>query len=86
MCTLLKVSESGYCRWLKNREKTTKRQLLLVEIHKIFEEHPDNDNYGYKRVTIALAQHGITVIEQTVRRAMKEDGLLHKCRRPHGIT
>ena len=86
MCEVLKVSESGYYRWLKNRGKPTRRQLLLVEIHKVLEEHPDNDNYGYKRITIALAQRGITVSEQTVRRAMQEGGLLHKCRRPHGIT
>ena len=46
MCDVLKVSESGYYRWLKNRDKPTKRQLLLVEIHKVLEEHPDNDNYG----------------------------------------
>ena len=86
MCKLLKVSESGYYRWLKNRNKPTKHQLLLVEIHKVLEEHPDNDNYGYKRMTIALRQRGIIVSEQTVRRAMQEGGLLHKRRRPHGVT
>ena len=86
MCKILKVSESGYYRWLKNRKKKTKRQLLLVEIKKILSEHPDNDNYGYDRIHKALGLKGIKVSRNTVYRAMKDGGLLHKARRPHGIT
>ena len=86
MCRVLKVSESGFYRWLRNREKQTKRRLLLVEILKIIDEHPDNKNYGYKRVHTALRQHGICASECTVRRAMREGGLLHEHRTPHGIT
>lgn len=44
MCGGLKISESGYYRWLKNRNKPTKQQLLLVEINAIFAEYEDNDN------------------------------------------
>lgn len=86
MCRVLRVSESGFYRWLRNREKPTKRQLLLVEIVKIIEEHPENSNYGYKRMTVALNQKGITIGQGTVRRAMLEGGLLHTGRRPRGIT
>lgn len=86
MCPVLKVSESGYYRWLRNREKQTKRRLLLVEIFKIIDEHPDNKNYGYKRIHTALRQRGISVSECTVRRAMSDGGLLHERRIPHGIT
>ena len=86
MCKVLKISESGYYRWLRNREKPSARQLLSVEIKKILFEHPDNDNYGTERMQIALLQHGIKVSRRTVYRAMSESGLLHRRRVPHGIT
>lgn len=86
MCKCLKISESGYYRWLKNKSKPSSRQLLSVEMKKIIDEHPDNDNYGVLRMRIALEQNGITVSKRTVSRAMSEMGLLHKRRKPHGIT
>lgn len=86
MCAYLKISESGYYRWLKNRNKPTFRQLLSVEILKVLEEHPDNDNYGTRRMRIALQQRGIPVSVRTVSRTMSEMGLLHQNRVPHGIT
>ena len=86
MCKILKVSESGYYRWLKNRSKKTKRQLLLVKIKEIIAEHPDNDNYGYDRIHKALKLKGIDISRNTVYRAMREGGLIHRVRRPHGIT
>ena len=86
MCKRLKISESGYYRWLKNKSKPSSRQLLSVEIQKIIDEHPDNDNYGVLRMRIALEQNGITVSKRTVSRTMSEMGLLHKRRKPHGIT
>ena len=46
ICKFLKISESGYYRWLRNQGKPGARQLLLVKIQGIFSEHPDNKNYG----------------------------------------
>ena len=86
MCRVLKVSESGYYRWLRNRNKLSKRQLLLVKIKEILTEHPDNDNYGYDRIHKVLKLRGIDVSRNTVYRAMKDGGLIHKARKPHGIT
>lgn len=86
MCRALKISESGYYRWLKNRGKRRGRELLSVEIQKILQEHPDNDNYGVNRIQTALEQAGIKVSRRTVYRTMKEMGLLHQKRRPHGTT
>ena len=86
MCRVLLVSESGYYRWLKNREKPTSRQLLSVDIKEIIEEHPDNKNYGVNRIILGLAEKGITVSRSTVRRTMKENGWLHERRTPHGTT
>ena len=86
MCKVLKVSESGYYRWLKNGSKPRSWQLLLVEINKIFTEHPDNDNYGVERVKTALGLKGIKASKSKIYRAMKAGGLIHRCRKSHGIT
>ncbi len=86
MCRVLKISESGYYRWLKNRSKPTPRQLLSVKIKEILDEHPDNDNYGVRRMNTALEHRGIHVSQRTVYRTMSEMGLIHRKRRPHGIT
>ena len=56
MCHILKISESGYYRWLKNKDKPTKQELLLVEIKNVLDEHEDNDNYGVPRMQIALEE------------------------------
>ena len=56
LCSVLRVNESGYYRWLRNRNKLSKRRLLLVEIQNIINEHPDNDNYGVDRILSALEQ------------------------------
>jgi len=86
MCIALKISESGYYRWLRNRGRVSKRQLLLVEIQKILEQHPDNDNYGIEHIHTALEQNGIQTSRRTVYRAMKEGGYLHKRRTSHRTT
>ena len=86
MCRVLKISESGYYRWLKNRNKPTARQLLSVKIKEILDEHPDNDNYGIDRMVTALEQRGIQVSRRTVYRTMSEMGILHRRRIPRGTT
>ena len=86
MCRVLGISESGYYRWLKNKEKPKARELLSVAIQAVLDEHPDNDNYGVDRMRTALKSTGIDVSKRTVYRAMSEMGLLHKKRTPHGIT
>ena len=77
MCRVLRLSESGYYRWLRNREKRNRRQLLAVKIDAILAEHPDNHNYGVDRVCLALEQDGVDVSRRTVYRVMKVIGGLH---------
>ena len=86
MCRVLHLSESGYYRWLRNRDRHSSRQLLAVKIKAILAEHPDNHNYGVDRIRMALEQDGVDVSRRTVYRVMKENGWLHKRRIPHGIT
>ena len=86
MCRVLRLSESGYYRWLRNRDRHSSRQLLAAKVKEILEEHPDNRNYGVDRVCLALEQDGVDVSRRTVYRVMKENGWLHKKRIPRGIT
>lgn len=87
MCRVLHVSESGYYRSLKPTERTTRRQILLVKIKEIINRVPENENYGARRIHLALQQQGDDVSYSTVRRTMKENGMLHKVKRhPNGIT
>lgn len=87
MCSSLSVNESGYYKWLRNGERPKKWQNLLVEIHRILDKHPDNDNYGINRMHTALEQEGIITSKSSVRRAMHMGNLLHQGHRsPDGLT
>ena len=87
MCKSLSVNEKGYYKWLRNGERPKKWQDLLVEIHRILDEEPDNDNYGADRMLIALTQKGIQTSLSSVRRAMRKGNLLKPGRRsPDGLT
>ena len=59
---MLNANESGYYRWLKNRDKLSKRKLILVETQKILNEHPDNDNYGVDRIQSAFSRFCLFII------------------------
>ena len=84
---MLGVSESGYYRHLKNKDKPRKDTLLSEEMKAILKEHPCNDNYGAPRMKQALEQRGFTVGLRRVTRIMREHGWLHRPRRrPQGLT
>ncbi|MCR5599315.1 MAG: IS3 family transposase [Ruminococcus sp.] len=57
----------------------------MVKIQGILSEHPDNKNYGVRRMQAALARKGTHVSLRTVYRTMSESGLIHRHRRPHGM-
>ena len=86
MCDSLGVNESGYYKWLKRRKKLSSRQLLLVRIMEILSEHEDNENYGARRMQQALKNRGIKRSYGTIVAVMRQAGLLHKHRKPNGIT
>ncbi len=88
MCKSLDVSETGYYKWKRTRNRRKAWQILLVKIHEIIDEYPDNDNYGIERIMLALSQRGIkNNSRSTVIRAMRKGNLLHKNRRsPNGLT
>ncbi len=83
---VLGVSESGYYRFLKSRTKPSRKAILSASIKEIYDEHPYNDNYGVERIRLALEQRGIDASKYRIRIIMRENGWLHSCRTPHGIT
>lgn len=87
MCTALPVSESGFYKWKRNKDKPKAWQKLLAEIHKILDEDEESSNYGVERMQLALEQRGIKRSYSTVKRAMARGNLLHDSRRsPDGLT
>ena len=84
---MLGVSESGYYRYLKSKDKPQKDALLSAKMKEILDEHPCNDNYGAPRMKQALEQRGVTVGLRRVTRLMRLNGWLHTPRRrPKGLT
>ena len=87
LCHALDISESGYYRYRRNKDKPKRDELLSVAMKGILEEHPWNDNYGVQRMQLALAQQGIRAGIRRLTRLMREHGWLHeRKRRPKGLT
>ena len=87
ICKVLGVSESGYYRYIKNKDKPGKDKVLSVAIKEILDENPLNDNYGVPRIQLALVQRGIKAGNRRITRIMRENGWLHTPkRRPKGLT
>lgn len=88
MCELLGVSPSGYYDW-RNRpqsETARRREILAVKIKALFEAN--NEEYGYRRIHAALVRGGESVDDETVRKIMRELGLVPCQPKPwrHSLT
>lgn len=76
MCEWSGVSRSGYYDW-KTREPSAtarRREILEAQVRFAF-EHSDG-TYGYRRVHAWLARRGTAVDQETVRRIMRDLGLV----------
>ena len=76
MCEWLGVSPSGFYDW-RNRpqsETAQRRELLKIKTKALFEAN--NEEYGYRRIHAALVRGGETVDDETVRRIMRDLGLV----------
>lgn len=87
MCRVLEVSETGYYKFRRNLNKPGRDDILSAGIKKVLEESVFNDNYGVKRMQIALSKIGIKAGIRRITRIMRENGWLHeRKRRPIGLT
>ncbi len=75
MCEVLKVSKSGYYKWLSKgeNERQKKKKDVMNEIRKLFFENLEV--YGSPRITRKLHKKNIVISEKTVGRYMQEMGL-----------
>jgi putative transposase len=76
MCEWLAVSRSGFYEWRSRPQSAAgkRRELLKVKIKALFEA--ENEEYGYRRLHQALLRSGEHVDDETVRRLMRELGLV----------
>ena len=87
MCEVLHVSETGYYSFVRNLGKPGKDAILSAAMQEVLDESPFNDNYGVKRMQIALVNRGIHAGKRRITRIMREHGWLHEPRRkPKGLT
>jgi putative transposase len=86
MCTVLKVSRSGYYAWRKRmpskRQETNK--WLLERIREVYRK--SRRIYGSPRITEGLNDQGITCGKNRVARIMKDNGIRAEIRRKFRST
>lgn len=70
---LADLPKSTYCYTNKVFNRPNKNQELIDNIKDIFEEN--KQRYGYRRITLQLANMGFKVNHKKVKRIMKEEGL-----------
>jgi transposase InsO family protein len=76
MCEWLGVSKSGFYDWRSRpqSEAARRRELLEIKVKALFEAN--NEEYGYRRIHAALVRGGETADDETVRKIMRDLGLV----------
>lgn len=77
---MLKVSRSGFYRWLevKPSQRQLQDRVLAQQVADIFEQ--SHQSYGSPRITVQLAQQGWSVSRKRVIRLMQQQGLVARAR------
>jgi putative transposase len=73
MCEFFGVSRASYYRWVKRLEQPDPDSERMGLVQSAFEQ--SRQTYGYRRVTIALQQQGVSINHKTVLRLMQKLGL-----------
>jgi transposase InsO family protein len=86
MCRTLRVTESGYYKWLNcpASKRTEENEILLkriIEIHELTDK-----TYGSPRITRDLREEGFDVSRPRVARLMKKEGLRAQAARKFKVT
>jgi len=86
MCSVFKVSKSGYYKWLHQRP--SHRKLRNAMLHKEIENVYVNSKrrYGSPRITIELQRNGIKVSKVLVAKIMKQHHLRSIVKKRYKVT
>jgi len=86
MCNVLKVSRSGYYRWIKGSQsrRAVKRKSICKEIQ--IEYFQAKCRYGSIRITKELNKRNVKISRTTVAHYMKEMGIQSKLSKKYKIT
>jgi transposase InsO family protein len=86
MCHILKVSRSGYYKWLGRPESKRKRQhkKWTEQVKDVYDK--SRQLYGSPKITQQLLKNGVSISERTVTRIMKENGIRSKTVKKYKAT
>nr|WP_285491626.1 IS3 family transposase [Amycolatopsis taiwanensis] len=86
MLTSLVVSKSGYYEWLNRPASAIEQrcELLKIKIMTLFDLF--GGTYGYRRIHAELVRAGERVDDETVRKLMRELGLVTVQPKPYRVT
>ncbi|MGG1556014.1 IS3 family transposase [Paenibacillus ferrarius] len=75
MCTVLKVSRSGYYKWIQRKPSAREQRLKALDrkIRRLFKHY--KHRAGSPTITAVLRKNGVAVSSKTVSRRMKKMGL-----------
>jgi len=86
MCKVLRVSKSGYYKWLKSgpSKRAFENRALVERIRKIYDK--SKQTYGSPRITSELHAQAIRVSRPRVARLMKKAGIRSRLRKKYVVT
>ena len=86
MCRVLKVSKSGYYKWLKSSpsKRAIQNQVLTEQIRQVYQQ--SKQTYGSPRITQELLSRSIKVSRPRVARLMQKAGIQSIIRKKYVIT
>lgn len=82
------MTRQGYYRYVATLNRPRKDELLLAQLHHIYQQDEENRTYGVLRMQEALDyQYGMVVGKRRLQRMMHENGWLQPSKRkPNGLT
>jgi transposase InsO family protein len=86
MCYVLKVSKSGYYKWLHKipSKRELRNAMLIKEIHSVY--RASRGRYGSPRITKELNMQGVQVSKVLIAKLMRKEHLRSIIRRKYRVT
>ena len=86
MCEVIKVSKSGFYKWMKHQREplTVRERYLHIRILEAFEQ--SKKTYGSRRIFKTLRSWGVMCYENQVAKIMRINGIKPKTKRKYRLT